>query len=67
MKNLENLKGAQKLSKNEQQKINGGGIVPCPGYNNYYYMDTPLYDTEAECANLVPSYWYSGRCYFCYN
>ncbi|MDY8138296.1 hypothetical protein [Aquimarina sp. 2201CG5-10] len=32
MKNLLNLNGAQKLSKNEQQSINGGvaGCTPCP-------------------------------------
>jgi hypothetical protein len=37
MKNLQNLKGAQRLSKKEQQSINGGA-PPC-GYSSWAQCD----------------------------
>ena len=36
LKNILKLDGAQKLSKNEQKNINGGGAKP---FKNYYCVD----------------------------
>jgi len=62
MKKLENLKGAQKLSKNEQQSINGGHVEPCQGMNWILLGNYP----QAECLGFGNTEWYSGKCYYCH-
>jgi len=68
MKNLENLKGAQKLSDNELKSINGSGIRPC-GLDPFTYIPImPISNNnEAYCLNLpINTEWHSGKCYYCH-
>ena len=61
MKKLENLKGAQQLSKNEQQCINGGGARPCPVGMQIAVI--PVDEQTCLDAGLI---WQQGYCYACY-
>ena len=57
MKNLLNLNGAQKLSKDELTEINGGKAAPhCPGTCNYSGQDCWVNghcNCPGKCANVL--------------
>jgi len=57
MKNLQNLKGAKALSKQEQESINGGGHSCYP----YYDYNTCIANCQGECKNFVGT-----NCYACF-
>jgi hypothetical protein len=58
MKNLQNLKGAKALSKQEQQNINGGGHNTCYPYYDYNTCESIC---QGECKNFVGT-----NCYACF-
>ncbi len=61
MKNLQNLKGAKTLNKQEQQTINGGGH-PCGKTGG---MVLPNILTSTHCY-AIGAVWYNGQCWACY-
>lgn len=64
MKNLLNLKGAQLLSKQQQQSINGGDFLGCENVSGCYSL---FWESEGRCAVLFQPWgilcniWYCTR------
>lgn len=56
LKNVLKLNGVQKLNKNEQKSINGGGFGPCSW--------APSGVTEEQCQ-VYQGFWIEGRCKIC--
>lgn len=57
MKNLQNLKGAKALSKNEQQSINGGA----GGCESYYVCQQRCDLYNGHCEVLIGT-----SCHYCF-
>jgi hypothetical protein len=54
MKNVKNLQGARTLNKKEQQSINGGRKLPCPG-------GSLACVTDQDCHNGCPCFHQPGE------
>jgi len=62
MKNLQNLKGAKALSKEEQQVINGGGSGCGSSYFDGYEECLSNCANDMDCQIVIPI---ANECYIC--